>query len=462
MKKTLSILLAIIMIFSMFVCGGVTSSASGTSGYCGEELQWDYSDYDKTLSIYGEGAMDDFTIGNRPWEAFVDEIEHILINDATHIGAYAFAGMPKLGGVTYMLGTLLTIGEGAFQSCEKLDLWFAQESVVAIGPSAFEGCKNLNILRISKNTIYIGDNAFEGCPLGYIIYTGTPEQANLIYFEDESEIPKNVIYADTNYDIAVQVGEYQVLTVVGIEPFTFRTKSANIAPIIETEYGTVTEDGVQYYYGAAAVYGETEGITTITAVNNTGETIGAFSALVGRCANSHTQGDQYTLKPASCHEQGIQIYECENCSHKWTSLISNEPHSFVYETVTEATCESVGLEKGVCSLCDKEFEREIPIADHKWTDWVVTVVPTEETEGEREHQCTWCEKVEKEIIPALSTVIGDANGDGKVTAMDARWVLQYAAEMRELDEHHFKLADVNNDGKVSAIDARKILQMAAA
>ena len=55
----------------------------------------------------------------------------------------------------------------------------------------------------------------------------------------------------------------------------------------------------------------------------------------------------------------------------------------------------------------------------------------------------------------------DVNGDGNVSAIDARWILQYAAMTREFDDKQFAAADVNGDGKVSAMDARWVLQAVA-
>ncbi len=62
---------------------------------------------------------------------------------------------------------------------------------------------------------------------------------------------------------------------------------------------------------------------------------------------------------------------------------------------------------------------------------------------------------------ALTAILGDVNGDGKVTAIDARWVLQIAAGVKTVSDEEMALADANGDGKVTAIDARKILQIAA-
>lgn len=56
---------------------------------------------------------------------------------------------------------------------------------------------------------------------------------------------------------------------------------------------------------------------------------------------------------------------------------------------------------------------------------------------------------------------GDVNGDGKVTAMDARIALQYTAGNKTLTDEQKAAADANGDGKVTAIDARWILQAVA-
>ena len=64
-------------------------------------------------------------------------------------------------------------------------------------------------------------------------------------------------------------------------------------------------------------------------------------------------------------------------------------------------------------------------------------------------------------IEILDIVMGDVNGDGKYSAIDARWTLQYSAGNKEFTDDQIAAADVNGDGKVSAIDARWILQASA-
>lgn len=65
------------------------------------------------------------------------------------------------------------------------------------------------------------------------------------------------------------------------------------------------------------------------------------------------------------------------------------------------------------------------------------------------------------VLEILKAVPGDINGDGKVSAIDARIALQYNAGNKELTAEQLAAADVNGDGKVSAIDARWILQAVA-
>lgn len=65
------------------------------------------------------------------------------------------------------------------------------------------------------------------------------------------------------------------------------------------------------------------------------------------------------------------------------------------------------------------------------------------------------------VLEILKAVPGDVNGDGKVSAIDARMALQYNAGNKELTAEQIAAADVNGDGKVSAIDARWILQAVA-
>lgn len=56
-----------------------------------------------------------------------------------------------------------------------------------------------------------------------------------------------------------------------------------------------------------------------------------------------------------------------------------------------------------------------------------------------------------------STLMGDVNGDGKITGTDARLALRAAARLENLSESEMARADLNGDGKITSDEARSIL-----
>ena len=55
----------------------------------------------------------------------------------------------------------------------------------------------------------------------------------------------------------------------------------------------------------------------------------------------------------------------------------------------------------------------------------------------------------------------DANGDGEITAADARMALRFSARLDEPTKEQKTAADANGDGNITAADARKILRWSA-
>ncbi|MBE6608660.1 MAG: hypothetical protein E7633_08920 [Ruminococcaceae bacterium] len=74
------------------------------------------------------------------------------------------------------------------------------------------------------------------------------------------------------------------------------------------------------------------------------------------------------------------------------------------------------------------------------------------------------EYIKNQILEALNVteeeviLLGDANNDGEVNAIDAMYILQYDAELIDAEEINLELADVNGDGKVNSIDAMYVLR----
>ena len=58
-------------------------------------------------------------------------------------------------------------------------------------------------------------------------------------------------------------------------------------------------------------------------------------------------------------------------------------------------------------------------------------------------------------------VYGDVNGDGEVTAADARMILRVSAQLDTFNAAQTIAADVVKDGKILANDARRVLRLSA-
>ena len=56
---------------------------------------------------------------------------------------------------------------------------------------------------------------------------------------------------------------------------------------------------------------------------------------------------------------------------------------------------------------------------------------------------------------------GDVDGDGDITAADARKILRASAGLEELQGQNLANADADGDGKITAADARKVLRESA-
>lgn len=68
------------------------------------------------------------------------------------------------------------------------------------------------------------------------------------------------------------------------------------------------------------------------------------------------------------------------------------------------------------------------------------------------------ETLDELYLPQPEVLLGDVNGDGKISTLDVRWLRQYLIGGRELTDAQLAAADVNGDGKVSTLDVRWIRQ----
>ena len=180
-KKTIGVLLAVLMLVSLFSVVPLSAGAvvSGSSGDC----SYTYDESAKKLTITG-GT--DFTpeTGGYPWDSYRSEIKTVVIESGiTKVGANAFKNCTSLTSVT-LPSSIDSIENLAFSNCSSLlsvmlpgslsvirSQAFDNSGIVSlslptslkmIAFSAFSGTKIKSVL-IPKNTTRIDSSAFSNC-----------------------------------------------------------------------------------------------------------------------------------------------------------------------------------------------------------------------------------------------------------------------------------------------------------
>ncbi|MBR5157744.1 MAG: leucine-rich repeat domain-containing protein [Clostridia bacterium] len=151
-KRILSLIMALCLIaLSCAVCT-ITASAA-ENGTCGNSLNW-VLDEEGTLTISGEGDMDDWKSHLYvPW-TYLD-VKNIVVNEGvTSIGNYAFSYCINAQSVT-ISGTVTSIGTLSFNKCSGLSEIVIPDSVRSISSDTFDGCTGL-----TKITVGVGNERY--------------------------------------------------------------------------------------------------------------------------------------------------------------------------------------------------------------------------------------------------------------------------------------------------------------
>ena len=174
-KSVLSIVLTVVMLFSLTATVWGSAWPVVDSGYCG---YWDdnYSDRknmtwqlmkDGTLEFFGEGYMEDFSYYSVPWKDYVDQIKEVVIyglqddlkSCILSIGRYAFSGCKNLKKISIPVSVEI-IGFAAF-SGSGIESIHLPANLKTISTAAFSGCTNLKSVEFPEALTKIESRAFE-------------------------------------------------------------------------------------------------------------------------------------------------------------------------------------------------------------------------------------------------------------------------------------------------------------
>ena len=167
LTKTVSVLLAVVMLMSIVLCAPFTVSAAETeSEVAGGERSGDFEYeilYDGTAEITGytgsakeleiPGELDGYTvtsIGDWAFDFWTSLTSVTIPDSVTSIGDWAFYHCISLTGIT-IPDSVTSIGYGAFEDCTSLTSVIIPDSVTSIDNYAFSGCTSLTSIIIPES-----------------------------------------------------------------------------------------------------------------------------------------------------------------------------------------------------------------------------------------------------------------------------------------------------------------------
>ncbi len=165
MKKVLSILLSLVMLFSLTAGLNLTAKADVSKGWCGDDVEFFLDSSTGVLTVSGKGKMFDYSENTHDYSPFYEnsKIKSVIINSGvTNIGAEVFEGCDKLTSVT-IPNSVKEICHYAFASCISLSDVIIPNGVSTIASGAFYSCKGLKSVTIPDSVKTIESWAFYSC-----------------------------------------------------------------------------------------------------------------------------------------------------------------------------------------------------------------------------------------------------------------------------------------------------------
>ena len=383
-QKILSVILAIMMVISIVP---ITASAAPDpySGTCGDNLTWSFDETTGTLTISGEGGMDDYGYNNRPWEDLVEEIENVVIND----------------GVT-------TVGIGAFELCVNVKNISLPQSLTTIGACAFSNCDHVAKLVIPEGVKEIGNGAFYYSDyLDTVVVPGTVETMGDFVFGDCKRLA-NVTLCEGLTDIGLDTFDDCIrLTEIIIPEGVTSLRGENFTGCVNLKSITIPVSVTGVGYGT---FGDCINLQDVyytgtekdwNKIEPYGNNTPLLNATVHYNSTVHTHNYVKVGDVAkTCDVDGYSVYTCI-CGHSYNGDYV-EALGHIYDNgvvTTEPTCTVDGVKTFTCLTCDEgQYTETIPQIGHSYDDGVVTKDPTCTANGVKTFTCGNCGDTYTETI----------------------------------------------------------------
>ncbi|MCD7827713.1 MAG: leucine-rich repeat domain-containing protein [Clostridiales bacterium] len=384
----------------------------------------------------------------------------VLYNkDKTELVAY-----PYNGATEYTIPDgVVSIGEGAFSNCRKLEKIEIPDSVTSIGYLSFWCCDSLKTIEISENVTYIGSTAFRSC---YVLEGIFVSEDNDYYSSDSYGVLFNKDKTELiQFPIGSGITEYSIpdgVTNIYDDAF-YNATSLNKISIPESvisigssvfsytgyyENNSNWEDGVLYIDNCLI---SARNLTTETYAVKDGTRLiaeSAFNSLtsikniilpdsvtsINDWAFNYCESLTSITIPDSVISIGFAAFysTSENliihgvCGSTAYDYAKN--HSINFEATehpdteirnaVESTCTEDGYTGDICCYyCGEilEYGAVIPSANgHTFTDWETVKEATYLEQGETSRYCTVCGYTETEAIDCIIPDASASDGDVEI------------------------------------------------
>ena len=386
------------------------------------------------------------------YKGVIRDYTSITVKEGTlGISDYAFAQQTNLTGVELPEG-LLDIGTRAFADCRNLTDVTLPSTLQSIQWQAFRNCA-LETIEIPASVTEIGENVFIGCAnLKEIrVAADNPNYSSIdgvLYNKDGTEL----IYCPEGKTgtlvLPLQTGKVcdyaflnTSLTAVVIHNDALEIGSFAFNSWTEPDgfYNAPWMDSPLYLYA-------NRGSTTEAYAREYEQMFVELTAQTDTATDVSVAADTPDRLPADVQ---LHVEQTENTDTRVSyniTLVQNGAEVQPAGAVTVKIPVPETMDGNACKVYREE-------ADGTYTDMNAVY-----RDG---YMVFTTDHFSVYVMSATdpNATLGDVNRDGKIDAVDARWVLQAAAGMRTLE--NATAADANGDGKIDAVDARWILQAAA-
>ncbi len=348
------------------------------------------------------------SIGNQAFEGCEKLTKIAVPASVTYIGENAFSGCRALTQCIFAEDTKIDkILSCTFNNCERLERISIPKSVTMIGNSAFFGCRNLKEVEFKKDSglTQIDSTAFAECNSLKKISTipaGVTSIGNSAFYGCH-KLKKVEFEKESN------------LTTIGTDAFSYCNGIERIQ--IPAKVTKMEERALAYcgklaeviflgdYVASSQIFGtDSSKIAKITyyVCNNTWTSTEAqnfFNDSMYQLTPNpiHMSKDYTVITKATCTTDGEKSFTCDNCGKAFTDVIPATGHKLTSKEHKDATCIEKGYDIQVCSVCKEEFKTELDIDPnaHQYGEGKV-IEPNCSREGYTLYTCALCGNTKRE------------------------------------------------------------------